>query len=269
MLNLLFENILLVCDMDGTLLNSQSQVSKQNRSALEYFVERGGLFTIATGRMEKSIAAYLAILPVNVPAILYNGAMIYDCGQHRVLWQNCLTPEVGNIVNELLVRFPGLGIEVFNAGDVYFLQQNEETERHKIKEGFLPRSMALELIPKPWYKVLLAWKPEQLARVARFLQDSNICCRAVYSEPQFLELLHNSVSKGHALQKLIKILGRTNLAIVAMGDNLNDLEMIEIAGTGIAVENAHPALKKVAKRCCCHHNSHAVAQVIQWIEDHR
>ena len=73
-----FTGLMLVCDMDGTLLNSKLEVSDENVRAIEYFVDNGGVFTIATGRMELGVRKYLRILPVNAPVILYNGALIYD-----------------------------------------------------------------------------------------------------------------------------------------------------------------------------------------------
>lgn len=54
--------------------------------------------------------------------------------------------------------------------------------------------------------------------------------------------------------------------VVAMGDNQNDIELLKTAGTGIAVANAHPEVKAAASVCCCHHDDHAVARVIGWIE---
>ena len=70
--------ILLASDMDGTLLDSRKRLSQANQSALENFVAAGGWFTVATGRMETSVKRYLPVLPLNAPAILYNGAVIYD-----------------------------------------------------------------------------------------------------------------------------------------------------------------------------------------------
>jgi len=84
-LELPFSNRLLICDMDGTLLDSNSRVSMENKEALDRFVAGGGFFTVATGRMEESVMKYLQDLPVNLPAIIYNGAAIYDFHTNRML----------------------------------------------------------------------------------------------------------------------------------------------------------------------------------------
>jgi HAD superfamily hydrolase (TIGR01484 family) len=64
--------------MDGTLLNNKSQVSREKHLAIERFVSKGGKFTVATGRMEASVRPYVEKLPINAPAIHYNGSMIFS-----------------------------------------------------------------------------------------------------------------------------------------------------------------------------------------------
>lgn len=262
----IFSGTLLVSDMDGTLLNSKSQISRENQVALEYFTSHGGLFTIATGRMEMTLRKYLPLLPINVPGILYNGAVIYDFATERILWETCLAEEIGQVIRELIVLFPGLGIEVFQGGEVYFLQENQETKKHIAREGLFPLTTLVDQVPVPWFKVILVWEPEKLVAVESYLAAHHHFFRTVYSEPQFLEILSPEASKGHALQKLIQIIGREDLKVVAMGDNLNDLEMIETAALGIAVANAHPDLKKAARFHYGHHDAHAVAEVVDYLK---
>lgn len=262
-----FVGMLLVCDMDGTLLNSMSQVSDENKAAAERFVRGGGLFTIATGRIEKTVERFSQILPINAPAILYNGAAVHDLKSRKTLWQNFLGKEVKGVVKALAENYPELGIEIFHGGDVYQLHGNEETEKHKIKEGFTAHEVPLEEVPDaPWFKVLLAWEPEKLKEVELFLKEKTEEFQLVYSEPEFLEIMHMNASKGRALERLARMLGILPYNIVAVGNNLNDSEMLKIAGIGVAVDNAHEDLKKIARVCGCHHNEHIVSWVVQMLE---
>ncbi len=264
-----FSRILLVSDMDGTLLDGQSRISQENRAALAYFAAHGGLFTIATGRMERSVEAYLPLLPVNVPTVLYNGAVIYDTAARRRLFEVSLADSVHvqAVLRTLVGQFPELGIEVYHGEHIYFLQRNDETEKHKAKEGFISGLTPLEQIPKPWTKVLLSWEPAKLATVEAALPRRPELFRTVYSEPQFLELLPPGVSKGAALRRLIRLMGRTDLTLVCIGDNPNDQEMIETADLGIAVANAHPALKAAADLVTVHHDAHALAEVVTYLQN--
>lgn len=262
-----FAGNLLVCDMDGTLLNSRHEVSPQNREALQRFVDLGGWFTVATGRMETSVQPYLAELPVNVPAILYNGALIHDFAKQETLYQMWLPDELKGVIGELQLVFHDLGIEVYANGRVYFVQQNEQTRQHAQKENFDVRTFCLTEIPKPWQKVMLVWEPELLQDMKFYLSERIGLLQLVFSEPQFLEILPAGCSKGEALQQLMKRMGISRSEVVAIGDNLNDLELLKTAGTGVAVDNAHPELKSIATFCCVDHNQHAVAEVIHWWEN--
>ncbi len=261
-----FAGRLLVTDMDGTLLNGKHQVSPENSRALRKFTEGGGLFALATGRMEKAVTPYLPDLPVNVPGIVYNGAAIYDFSEGRVLWTDCLPDSMTEISRNILERFPGVGYQVFHGGDIYFVRENAYTEWHMHREGFVPIVTTLDKVPKPWYKTLMAWDPEKLALIEAWLKETGGDFHAVYSEPQFLEMLNVGASKGKALKRLVSILGIPGLQVTAMGDNLNDLEMLKEADVGIATGNAHEAVRQAAGLCCCTNDLHAVAEVIGWME---
>lgn len=262
-----FEGFMIVSDMDGTLLNSRFEVSEENRRSLEYFVNNGGLFTIATGRMEVGVERYIENLPVNAPVILYNGALICDFGTGSLLWSKCLEGDVKTILKDLLERFPTLGIEVFQGGNVYYLRENEETEKHYKKEGFIPQVASIDKVPELWYKVILTDRPDKLPEVEEYLAGKDRNFRMVYSEPQFLELLDRNASKGTALVELSAITGVPVSNILSMGDNCNDIEMLEVSGMGFAMENANPRLKEVARYKCCSNDEHAAKYVVNWLEN--
>lgn len=265
MTDMRFKGTLLVCDMDKTLLNFQSKVSNRNRAALLRFTENGGLFTIATGRMEKAVKPYVKDLPLNAPAVLCNGAMIHDFSNNKIIWQKCLENKVYDIIKDIYDVFDDVGIELYSDGNIYIIRENTETEKHISREKLSPILCNIDEIPFPWIKVLLACENSRLKEVEAYLKDKSGNFRTVFSEPQFLEVVEASVSKGYALTKLTDIVGLCTRT-VTVGDNLNDVELIKYADVGIAVENAHPALKKVADLCCCHHDEDAIAQVIEWIE---
>lgn len=262
-----FEGRLLVCDMDGTLLDSRSRVSVENKKALERFVEGGGLFTVATGRMEKMVAPYLADLPVNVPAIVYNGAAVYDFRADRMLWQCFLPDSAENVAKEILDRFPGAGMQLYYNSRIHVIRENNVTYSHMLREGFEPVYCGIHDVPLPWTKILIAWEQDRLTEVERYLKDYAGLYHYVYSDPQYIELLNIEASKGRALKELKSLSGIAFKSIVAVGDNMNDMEMLKEATVGIAVDNAHESLKACARMCCCSNDGHAVSEVIGWMED--
>lgn len=266
-MNMPFSNTLLISDMDGTLLDSRCSVSPENLNALNHYVDLGGLFTIATGRTEATLERYIRQLPVNLPVILYNGASIYDFSQKKVLWAKHLQPDTEYVIAHLMEKFPEMGVEIFGNDETYFVRENRFTDDHAAKDHLNPHYTSLSEIPKPWYKVLLAWEYDRLVDVEKYINKNPGDARAVFSELSFLEVLHRDASKGDALAELLKLKGLEKYHTIAVGDNMNDLEMIRNAKTGIAVENAFSGLKKAANLLCRHHDEHAIAQVVEWIEE--
>lgn len=262
----LYKKIFLISDMDGTLLDGTNQVSNKNREALEYFVKNGGLFTVGTGRMERSVKPYLSELPINAPAILYNGAAIYDFQENKVIWSKSLPDDTDKLLEKILSLYSGIGMEIYQGGNVYFIKENKETDQHQKKENFLLKAAAMDQLANPWQKVILAWKPEQLDQVEKYLIENHHSIDYIRSEPQFLELVANGVNKGSALKELINKPDITGRIVIAIGDQLNDIELLRHADIGIAVANAHHDLKGVATYFGDHHDHDAVSKVIDEIE---
>lgn len=263
-----FEGYLLVTDMDGTLLGADKRISAENKAAIERFVHQGGKFTLATGRIASSAKRYAQQLPVGVPAILYNGAMIYDYGTERTVWERTLPETAAEVMGRVLERYPEIGVEIYTgAWEVpFFLSENAVTERHYAIEGFQRKP---EQPPAtPWHKILFAWEPERLDAILPSLPEltGDAAVEWIRSDNKYLELLPQGATKGHALEELVRVLGFDMSKCIAMGDHLNDLEMLRRAGIGVAVANAHPELLGAAARHGKHHDEHAVADVIEWLE---
>ena len=262
----IFRGVLLLCDMDGTLLDNKRRLGEKNKAAIERFVESGGLFTLATGRMKASVELYK--LPISVPAIIYNGAAIYDFKKDETLWSDNLQECIKYVIARVVERFAGIGLEVYSGGIIYIINENEHTIDHMIRERFTPVYVdSLDEIPQPWTKVLFAWEPKKLPGVESFLKGFNEPFEQVYSELQFLEILNKGISKGSGLRRLKQLLDEEIRCIVAIGDNMNDIELIQEADVGIAMGNAKEPLKRIADFCCVDNESDAIADVIDRIEE--
>lgn len=81
----IFDGYVLVSDMDGTLIGSDKIISSDNREAIDYFINEGGLFTIATGRMLPSVLEYRESLNLNLPILIHNGGKIYDVIKEEII----------------------------------------------------------------------------------------------------------------------------------------------------------------------------------------
>ncbi len=267
----IFDKVLLVCDMDGTLLNSEDKISQENIQAIENFIETGGLFTVATGRKETSVEAFLGQLPVNAPAILYNGSVIHDFSLGKPIWAHDLEYDVRPFLKEVMEAFPEVGVEIYKGNQIFLIRNSSYTHFHRLKENYPDIIHDVDEISLPWRKVLLAAEPDQLTLVEEYIEcrygTDNMPFKMSRSERFFLEWLALGVSKGRAIDVLRKEFEYGDYTIVTVGNETNDLEMLCLPNIGFAVANAHPEAKAVASYHCAHHDDHPIKEVIDWLKD--
>ncbi len=242
---------LLVFDLDGTLLEDDHSLAKETILMLERLVQIGFLFTVATGRSLKSSSAYLEELPVNLPVILFNGARIYELVEKRYLLQEILESNaVGDFLEILktttfeIATFFFIGEEVFACEPIYaapsYLWRDSLT--------YISVNDCEAALKEPITKIVISANKHTLDNFQLILEKSlGKMTQIVRSETDIIEILPRGVNKGAALEKLCRMFGVMLSEVVAVGDSWNDLEMLKIAGFGIAVGNAVEKIKHVAK----------------------
>ncbi|MEE0782141.1 MAG: HAD family hydrolase, partial [Sellimonas sp.] len=114
------EDILLISDMDGTLLPSGGKLSETCKAEIAAFRELGGNFTLATGRSPMGVLPYLEELKLDGFVIVNNGAGIYDIGTKEMTWCQHLPPHFRGIVADIAVKFPRVALEVLDESDRHY-----------------------------------------------------------------------------------------------------------------------------------------------------
>ena len=100
----MFKDYLLITDLDGTLLNSKKQISKGNKEAIEKFINGGGIFTIATGRGYEMALPVMEMLETNAPAVIFNGAGVFDFNKDEFLYKELVQGDVRGYVEKILEK---------------------------------------------------------------------------------------------------------------------------------------------------------------------
>lgn len=262
--------IVLVTDMDGTLLNSKKEITDTDRQAIEKFMSLGGKFTIATGRTIQSFHHYYDMLNLQMPLIMYNGAAIYDSINNQVLYSQPLSLEAKRLTEEILGVMPHIGGEVLKADGIYVFRNNDYEILHTKLCMVEPFYRDLNDIPEgDWLKVLFAMAPEDIPFIELFTKRmgyDNVSF--VRSSDIFYEMLPLGTTKGSALAEYRKLEGMKDYTFVAIGDFDNDIEMLIEADLGAAPANAENSVKNVAdivlKNSC---ETGAVAELIDYIID--
>jgi hypothetical protein len=262
---------LIATDMDGTLLNAAHEISEENIQAIKYAQSLGITVVIATGR-----AFYEANTPVNqtdlkVPYICLNGAEVRD-ESFNIMSTSNLNRELVNRITEELNHedvyyqvYTNLGIYTENPQkdlDIYIdiaERAGQTADVEKIKQGIQKRIDngtlkvvenydKIEKTPGEIVMKILAFDSDlsKIERVSRKLAESGSLAVSSSSRGN-IEITHSDAQKGIALETIAERLNIDMQNVMAIGDNLNDVSMLERVGYPVAMDNATEEVKQVAK----------------------
>lgn len=267
----MFEDIskvVLVSDMDGTLLNSKKEITAADRSAIKRFMRLGGKFTIATGRTIQSFEQYYDMLDLKMPLIMYNGAAIYDRISDKVMYTVALPMEARRITHEIIDAMPQVGGEILKADGIYVFRNNDYEKLHTKLCGVKPYYSGLDEVTEgDWLKVLFAMSPEDIPMIELLVNQKKYdTVSFVRSSDIFYEMLPLNITKGSALEEYRRLDGMSGYTFVAVGDYDNDIDMLVKADLGVCPANAEDSVKAAAdlvlKNSC---ETGAVAELVGYI----
>ena len=256
---------ILYSDMDGTLI-SEGAISPENLDALRALTAAGGDFSIATGRSEEVARPYLGGLPLTLPAILYNGAAVYDYKTESFLYKACLKADtVACLVETALNRYPEVCVQAFTGGRTRMLNPNGLPDPYVTREKQPTRPSTLaEALADGCFKLLFYGDSARLHDLERvFLVEAPGSFVSTYSASFYLEILPCRATKGGALAWLASYLNKPREAFAAIGDYDNDVTMIRFAGLGAAPSDAQPCAREAADVVVASHRDHAVADLVR------
>lgn len=267
-----FDAILLVSDLDGTILNDEKHISMADRRALGAFEAEGGRFSYVTGRAPVGLASVFSEYRPSTPVGCLNGGGIYDGVTGKWLARSPLSRDVMELVYEVERFDPQMGIELVSFDGYYFCKKNKTTEEHRSEERLPDLSCAYDEVPGDLAKLLFVDTPERLNRLIEHLSHSEWAERyeMIRSTDRFYEVMPRGINKGSVLLSLADRLGIARERTVAVGDNDNDVAMLRAAGLGVAVANASPAAREAADLVLdVTNNEDAIAALIEGLGNGR
>lgn len=258
----------LLFDLDGTLLDSQRRIRPRNLATLTALMADGVGVGFATGRPPRATRPYVERLRPTGPLVCFNGAVTWDVRSRAVLDAHRLRPEVA-LAALALARERGVHANLYLDDDIYIEAVTDVSLASAHKDGVEqvpvgPLDEWLAARADAPVKVLFIAEPAKLPPLAAAIRDR--CGEEVVlvnSEPDYLELLPDGVNKGVGLDALCRHRGIAPADVIAFGDNLNDLEMIERAGVGVAMGNAHERLRAAADVVIGSNDSDAIAEYLE------
>lgn len=243
----------LAVDLDETLLRSDGSVSPRTLETLAVWEAAGKRLVIATGRPPRS-ARKIPDALLHLPCVCYNGAAIYQDGV-RSYTRTIPALDVWEIVNALLTAMPGgrVGIEI---DDVLYVNQPSE------RWGHVHTPDLLGMTPRPAAKIIMSLREYAQAMAATPILPPT--AKALLSEKYDLaQIMPDGSSKATALRYLMDSWGVSMACVAAFGDDVNDVEMVQEAGLGVAMDNAVDEVKDVADRITASNDQDGVALVVE------
>ncbi len=248
---------LVVSDLDGTLLVN-SHLPEFNLNSIKKIREKGVKFCIATGRTIQSTRYILKELDSynkeNEYSILFNGCTIIENKDNKILYFKGIEYEIANKIFEIGKKYNVmLLVYTIDACYVWKSYENEVKRQEKLDEKLtFMTDLNIDFIKEkkiPVTKIIFGSEDNKyLLEIKKeldkiFKDDISIS----FSSEVYLEINSNNVNKGIALEWLSNYLKININETIAIGDNNNDLSMIEKAGLGICVKNAIDNIKSKAK----------------------
>jgi Cof subfamily protein (haloacid dehalogenase superfamily) len=265
---------LLVLDLDGTVMGDDLQIRPAVRQAVRQAQDRGVAVTLATGRAFDSALGFAKELGITAPLVCYQGGLIQSPVDGRVLHAETYPLR---LAHELLAwvarrkeqpflapgkaeaRWPDWDDAPFPIGAIetaMFIGGTMYMESADGDPGFWPRYFGQSVQMVDRLAEALHREPNKSMLIAHPVTCDEIVpelkrafegrLQILRSHPLFVEAVPEGVTKGHGVARLAKHLGVSRSATIAVGDNENDLAMVEWAGLGVAMGNATPEVKAIA-----------------------
>ena len=247
---------LIAVDLDGTLLNNKLEISQANRQALAAAAERSVRIAITTGRRFHSARPLLDSLPCPITLVTSNGAMVRTLSG-EVLHRNFLPRKIAIQVLEASIDYRPYAVAIFDKagrGQV-MMQQNASPNGPlrwylKTAREYLQQVVNLPAaLPGDPIQVMFGGAPAFLEPLEHLLRSSPVGGRVHLTWTKYferdislLDVMNLGCSKASGLRWLLRQTGCEASEVMAIGDNYNDLEMLQMAGCPVVMGNSSPGL---------------------------
>ena len=265
---------LIAIDLDGTLLRDDKSLSQENVEAIAEAIEQDIQVVICTGRTLPSIQNLLSQLPEgngDEYLILQNGAVIQQLPDFNIIHETTLSQTDRQKIYDVFKehRTDEVQIVAFDADHLYLVDDQEANETvvndakilsTPITKASFEEIMQLETLYKFIAFSETRYIDDYLSKIPQALYED---VHIVRSLPIAIEFIPKLANKANGLKVLLDELNIKAENIMTIGDELNDLEMVKLAGFGVAMANGHELVKEAADAITLTNNEAGVAHAIR------
>ena len=267
----LFDKIIIVSDIDGTFIDRRGEIPPRNLTSLDYFKKNGGRFTIATGR--EHFLVYPSVPQIdsicNYPAIVCNGAYLYDFPAHKASDETFLDDEtLVPLIRRIADACPEAAFRVDARGCLFVERVHEIIQW--VKDLYPDRVILTRLKDIPhgcWHKVAFDGPPKVIDQCEAMLSVLDERFVHIRSGADIVEIQAARATKGSMISRLKQSVG-DDVTIWAIGDYENDYALLTAADRCAVPENGLEKLKRIPGAVCvCDCDDGAIADLIDRIEE--
>lgn len=268
-------NFKAICtDIDGTLLNSERDLSPRLKAVIQLLPQDFPLI-LASSRMPDAMRHLLFDLgKPSEPIIAYNGGFVLD-GKGNVLDSACIPLELVSKILDM-TRKTDIHVSLYQGENWYEPKPDywakREIQNTKVEPTWMSGEEVLDLWAKDnlgAHKVMVMGDSNEISWIFGELHFEHAKDLHLYrSKDTYIEIAPRKISKATALKLVLDHLYDFGMEeVIAFGDNYNDIDLIQRVGWGVAVANARPEVKAVAKEITLHHKEDGVAATLERIRD--
>ncbi len=257
--------------MDGTVLTDWDRgprVPDSNLAAIHRLIEKGGAFSIASGRQFDDVMRYFSGKELNAPAVLGNGTVLHACPSGDVLFKLPLGREFKTEAVELARENGYVWLLVGNLSSVYQVAMGDK--RDGIWAALSRKLISIdEFISGDYLKlVFVLTDPKLMPQLQAAVDGMKTAAqmKRCLSAPVFLETFDAGAGKGNGIRRALELSGLADRKLVCIGDYYNDLEMLEAADIAACPSNAPADIQAACQIVTCGNNSGAVAGLLRALE---
>ncbi len=256
---------LIALDLDGTLLNSEKQISRATAAILRDAMAQGLDVVLATARPPRSVLPFYSLLGLETPMINYNGALVYQPIETRVVLHKPLDPATARRVVTIardLVPDIAVSAEIL---DKWYTDRNDPRYLTETAQNHEPDKVAPleQFLSRPITKLLLLSEARNINTVRQAIEAAlPYQVGLVQTEDYLLQVMNIRASKVQALRTVAAELQVRREQIMAIGDNANDVGMLQWAAIGVAMGNAPGSVQAAADMVTDHNDAEGVARAI-------
>lgn len=283
---------LIAIDLDGTLLNSYGTISEEDKIALKKAIENGIKVVLTSGRGTMSVKNFANELDIQGEIICGNGAIIYNLQEDKIIYNQYIDKKkvlqiikiceensiYYNVFTEDTILTSSLAYNV-----LFYNQENvKKPDNKKTNINIIPNIYKYieEREKEDYLKICICdknniifggiMKKLQEVKNVNVMEVAHMARKLIANGTDYVpveyyitEIMNQNADKWNAIEFLIKELGIDRSEVIAIGDNVNDEQMLKNAGLGVAMGNSAPYIKEMAKEVTLDNNSGGVRNIVE------